>query len=155
MLGGHHGRKALHATQLIAWQLANDLRNSVIAFTATPPASRDFRFCNQIRASADSACANTAEGFGRFRSKEFERFLGIAKGSLQETQDQLQSALQRRYLNEAEFKKLWRLSIRAITANSALQRYLRVEGRHGPRQRPNPLEPKEPEPQEPQEPQEP
>lgn len=150
------GVAAKHFTELIAWQLANELREGVIALTSTSPIKRDFKFRDQILDSADSACANTAEGFGRFRPAEFARFLGIAKGSLQETQDRLLSARKRGYVSDREFAVLWRLSIRAITANSALQQYLRTSGRDGPREPQEPEEPKEPEePQEPQEPMEP
>jgi four helix bundle protein len=123
---------ARHFTELIAWQLANELRESVVEITAMPGVSKDFTFCRQIRESADSACANIAEGFGRFRPAEFARFLGIAKGSLHETQDHLRSARKRGYVNADEFNALWRLSIRASTANSSLQRYLRTRGRKGP-----------------------
>jgi four helix bundle protein len=135
---------AKHFTELIAWQLANELREQVIALTSASRISRDFRFCDQFRGAADSACANTAEGFGRFRPAEFARFLGIAKGSLHETQDHLHSARKRGYLGDREFEALWRLSIRAITANSALQRYLRNSGRHGPQEPQEPEEPQEP-----------
>jgi four helix bundle protein len=54
----------------------------VFAFTATAPASRDFKYCDQIRSSSSSAPANIAQGFGRFRPREFARFLEIARASL-------------------------------------------------------------------------
>ena len=34
---------------LDAWQVADELRVEVYALTATGPASKDFKFCNQIR----------------------------------------------------------------------------------------------------------
>jgi four helix bundle protein len=123
---------ARHFTELIAWQLANELREEVIAFTSTSPACRDFRFCADIRGSVESACSNTAEGFGRFRPREFVRSLEIARGELLETQDHLHSARKRGYLNDSEFARLWRLAVRAITANTSLQDYLRGKGSSGP-----------------------
>ncbi|MDQ3168698.1 MAG: four helix bundle protein [Acidobacteriota bacterium] len=75
--------------ELHAWQAADRLRKSVIAATATGPASRDFRFVDQVRRAANSACANTAEGFGRYQHKEFAQFVSIAKGFLAEVQDHL------------------------------------------------------------------
>ena len=51
----------------MTWQLANELRREVIAFTEMPPVSRDYKFCSQIRDASSSACRNTSEGFGRFR----------------------------------------------------------------------------------------
>jgi hypothetical protein len=49
-----------------AWQLAWELKERVFAFTAIPPAFRDFKFCKDIRDSARSAPDNVAEGFYRF-----------------------------------------------------------------------------------------
>ena len=50
---------------LIAWQLADQLKTEIFAFTSLPPASRDFKYCDQIRDSIRSVTRNTAEGFGR------------------------------------------------------------------------------------------
>ncbi len=111
-------------TQLIAWQLADQLRAQVFAFTAKEPTARDFRFCRDIRASAESAPSNTAEGFARFRPPEFLYFLRIARASLAETQDHLRSALQSDYITPDGFTGMWRLGRRAIMANTGLQRYL-------------------------------
>ncbi|HEX3701681.1 MAG TPA: four helix bundle protein [Vicinamibacterales bacterium] len=63
---------------LIAWQLAYELQQQVFAFTASLPAVRDFKFCDQIRDSSRSAPRNIAEGFGRYYPKAFIRFLRIA-----------------------------------------------------------------------------
>jgi four helix bundle protein len=71
---------------LDCWRLSNDLKRRVYAFTAALPASRDVRYCDQIRSAARSAPSNIAEGFARFRPHEFARFLEIARGSLVETQ---------------------------------------------------------------------
>jgi four helix bundle protein len=111
---------------LIAWQLAYELQNEVFAFTSTGLAIRDLRYCDQIRDSARSATRNTAEGFGRFAPREFNRFLQIAAGSLHETKNHLQDALDRGYLNGALHERLRRLTLRAIKANSQLRRYLRT-----------------------------
>jgi four helix bundle protein len=48
--------------ELVAWQLADELRRLIFKSTSTGPASRDFTFRDQIRDSASSACRNTAEG---------------------------------------------------------------------------------------------
>jgi hypothetical protein len=74
---------------LEAWQLCDQLRRELEASIATPDVRRDGKFCDQIRGSIDSACANTAEGFGRYYPAEFRRFLAIARGSLTETQNHL------------------------------------------------------------------
>jgi four helix bundle protein len=111
--------------ELEAWQLCDQLRREIEAIIATPDVKRDVKFCDQIRGSADSACSNTAEGFGRYYPAEFRRFLVIARGSLTETQSHLTAALSRNYLSQADFDRLIHLASRAIGANTGLQKYLR------------------------------
>ena len=116
--------------ELVAWQLADELRRGVVAFTDKPPACHHSKFCDQICDAADSACSNTAEGFGRYGPAEFHRFLVIARSSLLEVQDRLMSARHRRFIQEAEFTRLHGLADRAIGANVRLQQYLRrADGR--------------------------
>ncbi|MBI3494353.1 MAG: four helix bundle protein [Acidobacteria bacterium] len=110
---------------LIAWQLAFELQREVFAFTAIGPAWRDVRYRDQIRDSSASATRNTSEGFGRFRPKEFARFLEIAHGSLDETKNHLHDGQQRGYLVPSEHDRLVHLSIRSLAANAGLMRYLR------------------------------
>ena len=111
---------------LVAWQLAHQLKERVFEFTAQPPVSRDARYCDQIRDSARSAARNTAEGFGRYYPKEFSRFLRIAAGSLNETKNHLHEALDRTYLTPEPHEQLVRLTLRALKANLRLQRYLQT-----------------------------
>ena len=118
---------ARHFTDLAAWQLAARLRDEVVAFTATPPANRDFGFCNQIRDASASAAANIAEGFTRFSHADFARFLVIARSSLSETQNHLLDAQGRGYLPEARFVELSTLAKRALAATTRLLTYLRRE----------------------------
>ena len=77
---------------LDCWQLSNDLKLRVYAFIAKPPASKDLEFSDQIRRSARGAPRTIAEGFGRFRPKEFARYLEFARASLIETQNHLGDA---------------------------------------------------------------
>ena len=52
---------------LDCWKLSNELKRRIYDFTAKPPASRDLKYCDQIRDCARSAPRTIAEGFGRFR----------------------------------------------------------------------------------------
>jgi four helix bundle protein len=83
---------------LIVWQLASQLQQEVFAFTAIGAAWRDIKYREQIRDSSASATRNTAEGFGRFRPRDFARFLEIAHGSLDETKNHLHDGHRRKYL---------------------------------------------------------
>lgn len=115
-----------HFTELRAWQLANRLRIEVCRFAGVPPAVYDRRFCDDIRASSASVCANISEGFGRYTHAEFAHFVVIARGSLAETQDHLLDAQDRRYLNPETFAQMWRLSVDAMRSVSGLLTYLRT-----------------------------
>ena len=109
---------------LACWQLSNDLKLKIYAFTDKLPAAKDVRFCDQIRDSARSASRNIAEGFGRFHPADFARFLEIARGSLIETHNHIRDALDRRYLSESESDELFKLATRAVAATTKLRSYL-------------------------------
>ena len=105
---------------LVAWQLADALRWEVIQFTSEGPAARDFRFRDDIRASAGSAPSNIAEGFGRFRPRPFAQFLEYSKASLEETQDHLIEAKTRGLIDATLFSRLWTLAKAAERATTNL-----------------------------------
>jgi four helix bundle protein len=109
---------------LDAWRLADEIRAKVIAFTSTPPASRDFKYCDQIRGAAASVPANIAEGFARRSPRDFARFLSIAKGSLLETQDRLRDGVDRHYLDTDRAVELLRLTARCDRVVTRLRAYL-------------------------------
>ena len=129
---------------LIVWQLADRLQTEIFEFTSHPPASRDFKYCDQIRDSIRSAKRNTSEGFGRYYPKEFARFLRITAGSLQETKNHLQDGLKQQYLSAERHERLKRLCLRAMKANVRLIAYLRTAKAPEPFQNPEPREPREP-----------
>jgi four helix bundle protein len=111
---------------LDCWQLSNELKLRVYAFIARPPVSNDFEFCNQIRRSARGAPRTIAEGFGRFRPKEFARYLEFARASLIETQNHLGDARDSKYITTEEHDQLHKLADRAIGASTRLMQYLRT-----------------------------
>ena len=57
--------------ELAVWQLANELRGKTHAIIDAHVNATDFRFCNQMHDAASSITRNIAEGFGRYRHKEF------------------------------------------------------------------------------------
>ena len=60
----------------------------------------------QIVRSADSIGANIAEGTGRHNFQDDQRFVKIARGSLNETQHFLRRAFNRELLTSSDVKKL-------------------------------------------------
>ena len=112
----------------IAWQRARELERRVFAFTARLPASRDFKFCDDIRRSSASAPRNMSEGFGRFWPGEFAHKLHIALGELRETQDHLEKALEQNYITDSEHLEMFGLADGAIGAAIKFIAYLEAAG---------------------------
>jgi len=108
----------------VAWQLADELRRLILAIVAQPSVARDFKYCNQCKDAARSAASNIAEGFGRFRHREFAQFLRIAMGSLKEISDLLIDGHERGYVTDAQLAQGRRLSTRAKSACARLAEYL-------------------------------
>ncbi|HEX6323768.1 MAG TPA: four helix bundle protein [Vicinamibacterales bacterium] len=110
--------------ELEAWQAADGLRRDVIAMTATGRASRDFKFVDQIRRAANSACANIAEGFGRYQHKEFGQFVSIARGSLAEVQDHIVAGAAMGYWSAATAGRLDAEAAKALRLTAGLLKHL-------------------------------
>ena len=106
--------------ELVAWQLSHQLKCEVFEFTSTGPAASDFKYRDQIRDSSASAPSNISEGFGRFRPREFARFLEYAKASLAETQNHLIDGRDRKYLAPALCSRLLNLAIAAERVTTRL-----------------------------------
>ncbi len=85
---------------LIAWQRAMDLVIRVYEATDEFPRKEMFGLTNQIRRAAVSIPSNIAEGQGRDTTREFLRYLAIARGSLQELETQILIASRLRYVQE-------------------------------------------------------
>src|SRR3954471_16786821 len=98
--------------------------NIAYKLTATGPASKDFKFRDQIRDSSSSATRNMAEGFGRYSPAEFARFLIIARGSLMETHNSAGAGLKKTYFTADNTDKMQRLAARSTKATTGLIRYL-------------------------------
>ena len=79
-------------TQLETWQRAMDLAEAVHALTKAYPRHELYGLVSQTRRSAVSVPSNIAEGQGRGSSREFVRFLAVARGSLSELQTQIMLA---------------------------------------------------------------
>ena len=77
---------------LEVWQMARKYASSIYQLTLQEKFSKEYKFEDQIKNSSGSVMDNIAEGFGRESRLEFINFLGIAKGSLYESQSQLYRA---------------------------------------------------------------
>ncbi len=91
---------------IIVWQLAIELTNSIYAITNNTAFNKDFALRDQIRKSAISVPSNIAEGFERNSTNQFLYFLVIAKGSAGELRTQLLIAKNQSYITQSEFEKI-------------------------------------------------
>ena len=78
----------------------------------------------QLRRAAQSACANVAEGFGRYKPKDFARFVRTARGSLEETKTHLDQVQLLGLAGETEVREIRSLANRACAAATKLILYL-------------------------------
>ena len=106
--------------ELVCWQLSYELKCEVLAFIENGPASKDFKYRDQIKDSASSAPSNIAEGFGRFRPGDFARFLEIAQASLVETRNHLIDGRDRGHLANPLYSRLQNLARAASNSTTKL-----------------------------------
>ncbi|HET7228466.1 MAG TPA: four helix bundle protein [Longimicrobium sp.] len=98
--------KAAQFEDLAVWRRAKDLAVSIYRVTGAGAFARDFGLRDQIRRAAVSAMSNIAEGFDRYSTAEFQRFLSIARASASEVRSQLHLARELEYVSEPECTRL-------------------------------------------------
>ena len=114
---------ARHFTELIVWQLADQLRIEVFQLTKRGRFHADWKLRSQLDDAADSACRNIAEGFAG-TDPEFAKFLRIARRSLNEVQDSFRSARLKEYVSDADLRPARLLLRRIFPALSSLLTHL-------------------------------
>ncbi|MDT0685314.1 four helix bundle protein [Autumnicola psychrophila] len=104
---------------------------NIWSLITTTSSHNDYKLKEQINGSSGSVMDNIAEGFRRGGNKEFIQFLGFARGSNSETRAQLQRCLDRSYLPEAEFNKLYCESEKLNEQISKFINYLKKSDKRG------------------------
>jgi len=82
---------------LIVWKKSMDLVKGIYYLTESFPKKEEYSLIPQIRRSAISIPSNIAEGYGRNSTRDYIRFLQIARGSLYELQTQIDIAVMIQY----------------------------------------------------------
>lgn len=90
-----------------AWQEARILAKFVYDVTDKGNFARDFELRNQIRGAAGSVMHNIAEGFDAGQPSEFIPFLKYARRSASEVQSEGYLALDRNYIDQAQFQMIY------------------------------------------------
>lgn len=120
-----HGRGCHALDDPIAWQLANTFKQEVYRLLRAHQAAwADSRFRDQLRMSAASVGINIAEGFHRYRAREFARFLSIALASLGEATLWLRDGIDRGYFAPSACEQAFVLAKRCHVATLRLKRKL-------------------------------
>ena len=86
--------------------MAYEFSINIYRVTSKFPADERYNLTGQLRRSAISIAANIAEGKGRNSDKELNRFLYIARGSLEESKSHLLIAKGLGYVEDSDYKIL-------------------------------------------------
>ena len=89
--------------EILAWQKAQDLAVEIYGLFDS---NRDFGFRDQICRATVSISNNIAEGFERETTKDFIRFLYMARASSGEVRSMLYLAERLKYIDTQTFDKL-------------------------------------------------
>ena len=87
---------------LIVWQKAMDLVVEIYKIAKLLPKEEQYALSDQMKRSAVSIPSNIAEGQERNTTKDFIRFLYIAKGSKGELETQLSICVRLKYIAQPE-----------------------------------------------------
>jgi four helix bundle protein len=92
--------------ELIAWQKAMDLVQSVYEAVRAFPKEEIYGLTSQLKRAAVSVPSNIAEGQGRKSTREFLHHLSIAYGSLMEVETQILIAVRLDYLSQQDAERI-------------------------------------------------
>jgi four helix bundle protein len=116
---------------LVVWQVAMDLADSIYDATESFPKDELFGLRSQLRHAAVSIPSNIAEGQSRNTVGEFRHFLGNARGSLSEVETQLELAKRRKYIPPQNLEKLLAACDRVARLLAGLVQTLDQDLEHG------------------------
>lgn len=116
---------AQHYRDLVAWQIATELRRIIIRITQPPHPNGDATFVTDIRGSSRSIASNLAAGHRRCNPLENARFVEIAKASLDETENHLMDGRSSGYFRSVDFEDAHLLVRLLAVMLTRLLRYLR------------------------------
>ena len=104
---GNGGREMIKDfTDLRVWQKAKELVLEVYKISKDFPKDERFGLTEQLRRAANSVCANIAEGFERYHTKDKIKFYYNARGSISECKSHLLVSLDLSYLSKDEAAEL-------------------------------------------------
>ena len=94
-------------SKLIVWQKSHELVLKIYETTKDFPKDEMFGLTSQIRRAAVSIPSNIVEGKARGSNKDFNRFLLIARASLEEVKYQLLLAKDLKYISDVKYEEIF------------------------------------------------
>ena len=107
-------RAARHFTELLVWQIADELRRSTFALTNRPEVARHYKFVAQMDDAINSVCRNIAEGFEADTHGQFAWYLRVSARSLNELKDAYRGAETKKLVPASELAE-GRMLIRRLS----------------------------------------
>ncbi|MGI6441719.1 MAG: four helix bundle protein [Peptoniphilaceae bacterium] len=95
-------------SKLIVWQKSHELVLKIYAITKDFPKDEQFGLTSQIRRAVVSIPSNIVEGKARGSNKDYNRFLMMARGSLEEVKYQMLLAKDLKYLDENTYREIYK-----------------------------------------------
>jgi four helix bundle protein len=102
--------KVRNYRDLIVWQRAMELAESVYALTRKLPKEERYGLASQLQRAAVSIPSNISEGHARSHGKEFLHHRSFARGSLAELETQLLLASRLQYVRREDLAPCWSLA---------------------------------------------
>ena len=111
---------------LLVWQRSMDLVEICYKLASTFPKDEIYGLTSQLRRAVVSIPANIAEGHGRDGLGEYIHFLGVAQGSLRETETHLMIAGRLLFVDKGKLDEVLRLSDEVSRMLGSLMRSLKA-----------------------------
>jgi four helix bundle protein len=112
---------------LHVWQLGMEIAEHIYQITRLFPKEEVYGLTSQLRRAAVSIPSNIAEGHARAFTKEYQRYLSIAVGSLAEVETLLQLATRFRFGDLTSIERAIDLLAEERRMLRGLQRSLRLK----------------------------
>ncbi len=117
---------------LKVWQLGMEIVEAVYHLSASFPKEETYGLTSQLRRAVVSVPANIAEGHARAFTKEYQRHLSIAVGSLAEVETYLDLSTRLGYCNAVSVSAVQKMTDEERRMLRGLQRALRARYRDLP-----------------------
>lgn len=98
-----------HYRELLVWQKSMLVVEETYRLVKLLPKEEQYSLSDQMRRAAVSIPSNIAEGQARSSTKEFIRFLWIAKGSVAELETQFMICVRLKYMMKSQIETVMNL----------------------------------------------